>query len=64
MLAANISRCTTPNVSPKRASPVGTCGDSYDNALADTVIGLCKMEVIYNDGLWKSFDHVEYATLE
>ena len=43
---------------------VGSCGDSYDNALAESIIGLFKTEVIYKDGPWKSFDHVEYATLE
>jgi putative transposase len=46
------------------ASSVGSCGDSYDNALAETIIGLYKTEVIYKDGPWKTLDHVEYATLE
>jgi len=39
-------------------------GDSYDNALAETIIGLFKTEVIHQRGPWKSFDAVEYATLE
>ena len=39
-------------------------GDSYDNALAETVIGLFKTEVIHRRGPWRSFDAVEYATLE
>jgi hypothetical protein len=39
-------------------------GDSFDNALAETVIGLFKTEVIYRRGPWRSFDAVEYATLE
>lgn len=43
---------------------VGSVGDSYDNALAETVIGLFKTEVIRRRGPWKSFDAVEYATLE
>ncbi len=43
---------------------VGTTGDSYDNALAESVIGLFKTEIIYPRGPWKSIDPVEYATLE
>jgi putative transposase len=43
---------------------VGTTGDSYDNALAESIIGLFKTEVIYSRGPWKSVDPVEYATLE
>jgi len=43
---------------------VGTTGDSYDNALAESVIGLFKTEIIYQRGPWKSIDPVEYATLE
>jgi putative transposase len=43
---------------------VGSRGDSYDNALAETVIGLYKTEVIHRDGPWRGFDDVEYATLE
>jgi putative transposase len=43
---------------------VGTVGDSYDNALAESVIGLFKTEVIERRGPWRSFDAVEYATLE
>ncbi len=43
---------------------VGSRGDSYDNALAETVIGLFKAEVIYRAGPWRGFDDVEYATLE
>lgn len=45
------------------ASSVGTTGDSYDNALAESIIGLYKTEVIRKDGPWKSFEHVEFATL-
>jgi putative transposase len=43
---------------------VGSRGDSYDNALAETVIGLYKTEVIHRDGPWRGFDEVEFATLE
>jgi hypothetical protein len=43
---------------------VGSIGDSYDNALAETIIGLFKTEVIGRRGPWRSFDEVEYATLE
>ena len=43
---------------------VGSRGDSYDNALAETVIGLYKTEVIRRRGPWCSLDDVEYATLE
>lgn len=43
---------------------VGSVGDSYDNALAETVIGLFKTEVIYARGPWRSLEAVEYATLK
>jgi putative transposase len=43
---------------------VGSVGDSYDNALAETVIGLFKAEVIHRRGPWRSFEAVEFATLE
>jgi len=43
---------------------VGSRGDSYDNALAETVIGLFKTEVIHRDGPWKGLEDVEFATLE
>ena len=42
---------------------VGSVGDSYDNALAETIIGLFKTEVIHPRGPWKTVDEVEYATL-
>ncbi len=47
-------------------SSVGSVGDSYDNALAETINGLFKAEVIYHPerGSWKTFDEVEYATLD
>jgi putative transposase len=43
---------------------VGSVGDSYDNALAETVIGLFKTEVIRRRGPWRNIDGVEFATLE
>ena len=43
---------------------VGSVGDSYDNALAETINGLFKAEVIHRRGPWRSFKAVEYATLE
>lgn len=43
---------------------VGSVGDSYDNALAETLIGLYKTEVIRRRGPWRNIDAVEYATLE
>ena len=47
-----------------RAFGSAASGDSYDNALAETVIGLFKTEVIHRRGPLRSFDAVEYATLE
>lgn len=43
---------------------VGSIGDSYDNALAETINGLYKTEVIHRRGPWRSFEAVEFATLE
>ena len=43
---------------------VGSVGDSNDNALAETINGLFKAEVIHGRGPWRSFEAVEYATLE
>jgi transposase InsO family protein len=43
---------------------VGSVGDSYDNALAETVIGLFKTEVIHRRGPWRNLEAVEFATLE
>lgn len=42
---------------------VGSVGDSYDNALAETIIGLYKTELIRQQGPWRNLDEVEYATL-
>ena len=46
------------------ASSVGSRGDSYDNALAESVIGLFKTEIIHRRGPWRSLEAVEFATLE
>jgi len=43
---------------------VGTVGDSYDNAMAESIIGLYKTEVIRNRGPWRNLEAVEFATLE
>ncbi len=43
---------------------VGSVGDSYDNALVESINGLYKAEVIHRRGPWKSVEAVEYATLE
>jgi transposase InsO family protein len=43
---------------------VGSRGDSYDNALAESIIGLYKTEVIRHAGPWKNLEQVEFATLD
>jgi integrase-like protein len=43
---------------------VGSVGDSYDNALAETINGLFKAEVMHRRGPWRSAEAVEFATLE
>ena len=43
---------------------VGSVGDSYDNALAETINGLYKAEVIHRCGPWRSMEAVEFATLD
>ncbi|SDF58914.1 Integrase core domain-containing protein [Limimonas halophila] len=43
---------------------MGSVGDSYDNALAETVIGLYKTEVIRRRGPWRSLEALELMTLE
>ena len=49
-----------PSIEPS----VGSVGDSFDNALAETINGLYKAEVIHRRGPWRSFEAVEFATLE
>src|SRR5690606_33275618 len=43
---------------------VGSRGDSYDNAMAESIIGLYKTELIRNRGPWRGLDDLELATLE
>jgi putative transposase len=43
---------------------VGSKGDSFDNAMAESTIGLYKTELIRRRGPWQGLDHVEFATLE
>ena len=43
---------------------VGSIGDSYDNALAETINGLFKTEIIYPNEPWRNLEEVEFATLE
>ncbi len=43
---------------------VGSVGDSYDNALAETINGLYKTELIRQNGPWRNIEEVEFATLE
>ncbi len=43
---------------------VGSIGDSYDNAMAESLNGLFKAEMIHRRRSWKSFEHVELATLK
>lgn len=45
------------------APSVGAVGDSYDNALAETVNGLYKTELIYSQPAWRSLTEVEFATM-
>ena len=53
-------RLATAGIEPS----VGSVGDSYDNALAETINGLYKAEVIHRRGPWRSFEAIEFATLE
>jgi transposase InsO family protein len=55
----------TERLAEARIEPsVGSVGGSYDNALAETINGLYKAEVIHRRGPWRSFEAVEHATLE
>lgn len=46
------------------SASVGSVGDSYDNALAETINGLYKTELIKARGPWRTVEQVEYATAE
>lgn len=52
-------RLTEAGIEPS----VGSRGDSYDNALAESIIGLFKTEVIQRNGPWRHLESVEFATL-
>ena len=43
---------------------VGSTGDSYESALASTINGLCKAEIIHRRGPWRTREAVKLATLE
>jgi len=59
------SIAVTERLAAAGAQPsVGTVGDAYDNALAESVIGLFKTELIKPCGPWRTADQVELATLE
>jgi transposase InsO family protein len=72
--AANTSRSSIPSVWPRQASSPRSARsetaqpalglDPRDNALAETINGLYKAEVIHRRGPWRSFEAVEFATLE
>ncbi len=60
-----LSICYTERLGEAGIEPsVGTVGDSYDNALAESIIGLFKTEVIRQRGPWRNLEQVEFATLE
>jgi len=55
----------TERLAEARIEPsVGSVGDSYDNALAESIIGLYKTEVIRHSGPWRNMEHVEFETLK
>lgn len=57
-------RYTERLVESGASASVGSKGDSYDNALAETVNGLYKTELVQRQGPWRSLDELELATLE
>ena len=56
--------CTQRLVEAGAVASVGSRGDSYDNALAESFNGLYKTELIRHRGPWRGLDDVEYATLD
>jgi putative transposase len=55
----------TERLAEARIEPsIGSVGDSYDNALAESVIGLFKTEIVRRRGPWRGIENVEFATLE
>lgn len=60
-----VSFALTERLAALGARPsVGSVGDAYDNALAESTIGLFKTELIRRRGHWRTLDDVEIATLE
>ena len=60
-----LSICYTERLAEAGIEPsVGSVGDSYDNALAESIIGLYKTEVIRHRGPWRNMEHVEFETLK
>jgi putative transposase len=60
-----LSRCASERLAECGIQPsVGSRGDSYDNALAESIIGLFKTEVIERRRPWKSAEAVEFATFQ
>ena len=59
-----VDRYTERLIEANIEASVGSAGDSYDNALAETINGLYKTEVIRHRGPWRNIDDVEFATLE
>jgi hypothetical protein len=57
-------RYTEPLAEAGIEPSVGSRGDSYDNAMAESVIGLYKTELIRRRGPWRHLEDVEFATLE
>ena len=57
-------RCSDRLIEAGVEASVGSVGDAYDNAMAETVNGLYKTELIHKRGTWRSLEAVEYATLE
>lgn len=55
---------TTRLIEASVDASIGSVGDAYDNALAESTIGLFKTELITTRGPWRTLDDVEYATLE
>jgi transposase InsO family protein len=61
----SVARCTVERLAEAGVEvSVGSKSDAYDNALAESVIGLFKTEVIRHAGPWRGLGDVEYATLE
>jgi transposase InsO family protein len=59
-----LSKCYTERLAEAGFEPsVGSKGDSYDNAMTESVIGLYKTEVIKHQGPLRTFESVEYASL-